>query len=168
MGIASNNYAELITNRSEAQRIVAHFESVAARGCSFIVMEFNPAVDRFPISCGRESNFPTLPDVEVGGLVVKGTAITLLWSSNRHTIEAVNFGNGYFGLYYEAEDRSYIAISDGDQSIGSQYHPDGREEKESPHVCPKCTADFGCEDDPCTLAYESFCSDCSLHEEIRR
>jgi hypothetical protein len=39
------------------------------------------------------------------------------------------------------------------------------EEQQSPHVCPDCTVGFGCKDDPCTLAYESICDDCSLHEE---
>jgi hypothetical protein len=65
--MASNNYAEVITDSTEAQRVLAELESMAAQGCSFLVREFNPKVDRFEVACWRESNYPTLLDVEAGG-----------------------------------------------------------------------------------------------------
>ena len=101
-----------MTDLTEAQRIMAEFEDMAARGCSFRVLQFNPAVDRFAISCWRESNFPTLPDVEEGGTTLEGAAIAALWNSNSDTVEAVYFGNGCFGLFYESDGRAYIAIRD--------------------------------------------------------
>jgi len=108
--MASNNYAEVITDLTEARRIMAEFEDMAARGCSFKVLQFNPAVDRYEISCWRESNFPTLPDVEEGGTTLEGAAIAALWNSNPDTVGAVNFGNGYFGLFFESEGQRHIAI----------------------------------------------------------
>jgi hypothetical protein len=48
--MASNNYAEVITDSTEAQRVLAEFESMAARGCSFKVRQFNPEVDRFEVA----------------------------------------------------------------------------------------------------------------------
>lgn len=31
---------------------------------------------------------------------------------------------------------------------------------DAPHFCPQCRTGFGCEDKPCTLAYESTCKSC--------
>jgi hypothetical protein len=110
--MASNNHAEVIKDLTETQRIMGEFEDMAARGCSFKVLQFNPAVDRFEISCWRVSNFPTLPDVEVSGTMMDGAAIAALWNSNSDTVEAVYFGNGCFGLFYQSDGRAYIAIRD--------------------------------------------------------
>jgi hypothetical protein len=110
--MASNNYAEVITDSTEAQQVVAKFESMAEQGYSFKVLQFNPELDRFKVSCCRESNVPTLLDVEAGGTTMDGTAVVALWKSNARTVQAINFGNAYRGLYYESHDRSYIAIRD--------------------------------------------------------
>jgi hypothetical protein len=106
----SNNYAEVITDSAEAQRVLAELESMAARGSSFKVRQFNPEVDRFEVACWRESNYPTLVDVEAGGITMDATTVTALWKANSDTLASINFGNGFFGLYYESEGRSYIAI----------------------------------------------------------
>lgn len=42
--MASNNYAEVITDSTEAQQILAEFEGKAARNCSFKALEFDPGV----------------------------------------------------------------------------------------------------------------------------
>jgi hypothetical protein len=31
---------------------------------------------------------------------------------------------------------------------------------DAPHFCPKCMTGYGCEDEPCTAAYESTCKSC--------
>jgi hypothetical protein len=108
--MASNNYAEVITDSTKAQQVLAEFEGIAARGCSFKILQFDPERDRFEIYGWRESNIPTLLDVEAGGTTMDGADVAALWSSNAETLEALNFGNGYFGLYYESESRSYVAI----------------------------------------------------------
>ena len=41
-----------------------------------------------------------------------GAAVAALWKSNARTVQAIDFGNTYRGLYYESHDRSYIAIRD--------------------------------------------------------
>lgn len=110
--MASNNYAEVITDSTKAQQVVAKFESMAEQGYSFKVLQFNPELDRFNVSCWRESNFPTLLDVEASGTTMDGTAVVALWKSNARTVQAIDFGNTYRGLYYESHDRSYIAIRD--------------------------------------------------------
>ena len=110
--MASNNYAEVITNSTKAQQVVAKFESLAEQGYSFKVLEFNPELDRFKVFGGRESNYPTLPDVEARGTTMDGAAVVALWKSNARTVQAIDFGNTYRGLYYESHDRSYIAIRD--------------------------------------------------------
>ncbi len=112
--MASNNYAEVITNSTEAQQVVAKFESMAEQGYSFKVLQFNPELDRFNVSCWRESNFPTLLDVEASGTTMDGVVVVALWKSNARTVQAINFGNTYRGLYYESRDKSYIAIRDAD------------------------------------------------------
>ena len=108
--MASNNYAEVITDSTEAQQVVAKFESMAEQGYSFKVLQFNPELDRFNVSCRRESNYPALLDVEASGTTMDGAAVTALWRSNAPTLQAINFGNTYRGLYYESHDKSYIAI----------------------------------------------------------
>jgi hypothetical protein len=110
--MASNNYAEVITNSTKAQEVVAKLESMAEQGYSFKVLQFNPELDRFAIYGGRESNFPTLPDVEASDTTMDGAAVMALWKSNARTVQAIDFGNTYRGLYYESHDRSYIAIRD--------------------------------------------------------
>ena len=115
--MASNNYAQVIRDSTEAQRVLAELESMAAQGSSFIVMQFNPEVDRFEISCWRESNYPTLIDVEARGTTMRGAAVAALWNANAATLKSINFGNGYLGLFYESEGRCYVAIPDGEQSL---------------------------------------------------
>ncbi len=110
--MASNNYAEVITDSTEAQQVVAKFESMAEQGYGFKVLQFNPELDRFNVSCRRESNYPTLLDVEASGTTMDGAAVAALWKSNARTVQAIDFGNTYRGLYYESHDRSYIAIRD--------------------------------------------------------
>ena len=92
--MASNNYAEVITDSTEAQRVKAELESMAAQGCSFLVREFNPKVDRFEVACWRESNYPTLLDVEAGGTPMDAAAVTALWKANADTLQSINYGNG--------------------------------------------------------------------------
>jgi len=62
--VASNNYAEEITDRIEAKKVLEMFERLVAAGRTFKVLEFDPYTDRFAISCGRESNLPPYPEVE--------------------------------------------------------------------------------------------------------
>ena len=118
--MASNNYAEVITDSTEAQQVVAKFESMAEQGYSFKVLQFNPELDRFNVSCWRESNYPTLLDVEASGTTMDGATVVVLWKSNARTVQAIDFGNTYRGLYYESHDRSYIAIRDADPVVWQQ------------------------------------------------
>jgi hypothetical protein len=111
----SNNYAEVITDSTQAQRVLAELESMATQGSSFIVMQFNPDVDQFEISCWRVSNYPTLIDVEACGTTMDGAAVASLWNANAATLKSINYGNGSFGLFYESEGRCYIAIPDSEQ-----------------------------------------------------
>jgi hypothetical protein len=62
--MASNNYAEEITDRIKAEQVLATFERLATMGRTFKALEFNPDTDRFAISCGRESNLSPYPEVE--------------------------------------------------------------------------------------------------------
>ena len=110
--MASNNYAEVITDSTKAQQVVAKFESMAEQGYSFKVLQFNPELDRFNIYGRRQSNYPSHLHVEASGTTMDGAAVAALWKSNARTVQAINFGNTYFGLYYESQDRSYIAIRD--------------------------------------------------------
>ena len=109
--MASNNYAEVITDSTKAQQVVAKFESMAEQGYSFKVLQFDPELDRFKV-CGGYSNYPTLDDVGASGTTMDGAAVMALWKSNACTVQAINFGNTYRGLYYESHDRSHIAIRD--------------------------------------------------------
>ena len=111
--MASNNYAEVITDSTEAQQVVAKFESMAEQGYSFKVLQFNPELDWFKVY-GGYSNYPTLDDVGASGTTMDGAAVAALWKSNARTVQAINFGNTYRGLYYESHDKSYIAIRDAD------------------------------------------------------
>lgn len=110
--MASNNYAEVITDSTEAQRVLAELETMAAQGSSFIAMQFNPTVDRFEVACGRESNYPTLVDVESCGTPMDGATATALWNANADALTSIDFGNGFIGLCYESEGRNYIAVPD--------------------------------------------------------
>jgi hypothetical protein len=123
--MASNNYAEVITDSTEAQRVKAELESMAAQGCSFLVREFNPKVDRFEVACWRESNYPTLLDVEAGGKPMDAAAATALWNANADTLQSINYGNGSFGLFYESKGRCYIAVPDSEQWL-AHHRTEGR------------------------------------------
>jgi hypothetical protein len=111
--MASNNYAEVMTDSTEAQQVVATFESMAEQGYRFKVLQFNPELDQFKVY-GGYSNYPALDDVEASGTTMDGAALMALWKSNARTVQAINFGNTYRGLYYESHDKSYIAIRDAD------------------------------------------------------
>ena len=91
--MASNNYAEVITDTVQAQKVLAMFERIVTLGRTFKVLKFNPDTDRFAISCGRESNLPSHPDVEDGGATLAPETARALWKK-RDTVEAVSFGNG--------------------------------------------------------------------------
>ena len=57
--MASNNYAEVITDSTKAQQVVAKFESMAEQGYSFKVLQFNPELDRFKVyGGGFELSYP--------------------------------------------------------------------------------------------------------------
>ncbi len=114
--MASNNYAEVITDSSDAQRILAELESMAAQGSDFIVMQFNPDLDQFD-SCVGVSNYPTLIDVESCGEPMDGDTALTLWHENTDTIWSIDFGNGFIGLYYESKGRCYIAIADHEHTM---------------------------------------------------
>jgi hypothetical protein len=113
--MASNNYAEVITDPIEAREVVADFKRLAAQGSTFTVLEFNPDTDRFEISLGRESNFPTLLDVEAGGVAIDGATLS---SKLGDAAQAIDFGNGYVGLLYESDGLGYMAIPNGKSNRG--------------------------------------------------
>ena len=97
--MASNNYAEEITDRNEAKKVLEKFECAAVAGRTFKVLEFNPDTDRFAISCGRESNLPPYPEVEDCGETRDGQTAKAMWSS-RDDVQSVSFGNRLVGLIY--------------------------------------------------------------------
>ena len=77
-------------------RSTAGLSGVRKHGCAglrFEVLQFDPDVDRFEVACWRESNFPTLLDVEAGGTTMDGVAATALWNANADTLKSINFGN---------------------------------------------------------------------------
>jgi len=37
---------------------------------------------------------------------------------------------------------------------------------DAPHFCPECKHGFGCEEEPCTAAYESVCNSCDHGIEV--
>ena len=64
-----NNYAEVITDSAQAQKVLADLKGLAAQGRAFKVLKFNPDTDRFTDlwpSDGSRIN-PTLEDVELDG-----------------------------------------------------------------------------------------------------
>src|SRR5579859_1697187 len=107
--MASNNYAEVITNAVEAEQVVAMFERLVAQGLPFKALEFNPDTDRFAISCGRESNLPPYPEVEECGETRDGQTAAAMWRS-RDAGQAVSFGNGLLGLICECDGRYWMLI----------------------------------------------------------
>lgn len=105
--MASNNYAEVITDVVHAQKVLADLNQLAAQGQPFKVLKFNPDTDRFAIFGGRESNFPTFDVVEESGTAIEGP--TLL-SKLGKAAQAINFGNGHVGVFYESDGLCYMAI----------------------------------------------------------
>jgi hypothetical protein len=116
--MGSNNYAEVITDPIKARQVLANLKRLATLGETFKVLQFNPEVDRFPISLGRESNFPTLLDVEEGGATLDGPKVKGLWSGHNGAVEAVSFGNTYVGVFYQSDGLSYMAIPAGKSNRG--------------------------------------------------
>jgi hypothetical protein len=110
--VASNNYAEVINDLGKSRRVLADFKRLATEGSTFRVFKFNPDTDRFAISGGRESNFPTLADIEQGGTAIDGA--TLLAKLGDAT-EAIDFGNGHFGVFYESDGLGHIVVRSTDE-----------------------------------------------------
>jgi hypothetical protein len=107
--MASNNYAEVITDRIKAEQVLATFDRLAAVGRPFKALEFNPDTDRFAISRGRESNLPPIPEIEDHGETLDGQTARAMWSS-RDSVQAVSFGNGLLGLLCECDGRHWMLI----------------------------------------------------------
>jgi len=131
--MASNNYAEVITDTVEARKVLAAFEGLVQLGRQFKSLEFNPDADPFAISCGREPNLPPHPDVEDGGATLTPKNARALWK-NRETVEAVSFGNGLVGLLCESDDGQHRMLIPADtataHSTGKQqaYDSDARQQ----------------------------------------
>jgi len=111
--MGSNNYAEVITDPIKAREVLSQLEKLAGEGWAFKVLKFNPDTDRFAISLGRESNFPPLPVVEQYGTTLDGPVAKVRWSAHSGAVEAVSFGNGLVGLFYESDGLGYMAIPSG-------------------------------------------------------
>ena len=94
--MASNNYAEEITDRIEAEQVLATFERLATVGRPFKALEFNPDTDRFAISLGRESNLPPYPEVEHCGETLDSQTAKSMWSS-RDAVQAVSSATSFWG-----------------------------------------------------------------------
>jgi len=107
--MASNNYAEVITDTIEAEQVLAMFERLATLGRPFKALKFNPDTDRFAISLGRESNLPPFPEVEDCGETRDGQTAKAMWRSI-DTVQAVSFGNGLVGLVCECDGRHWMLI----------------------------------------------------------
>jgi hypothetical protein len=107
--MGSNNYAEVITDRIEAERVLAIFERLATVGRPFKVLEFNPGTGCFAISLGRESNLPPYPDVEDCGETRDGQTAKTMWRS-RDAVQAVSFGNRLVGLICEGDRRYWMVV----------------------------------------------------------
>ena len=107
--MGSNNYAEEITDRIEAEKVLDMFERLAVAGRSFMALEFNPETDRFAISCGRESNLPPYPEVEDCGETLDSQTAKSRWS-RRDFVQAISFGNGLLGLLCECDRRCWMLI----------------------------------------------------------
>jgi hypothetical protein len=108
--MASNNYAEEITDRMKAEQVLETFERLATMGRTFKVLEFNPDADRFAISGGRESNLPPYPEVEDCGDTRDGQTAKAMWRS-RDGVQAVSFGNGLAGLICKCDGRHWMLIT---------------------------------------------------------
>ncbi len=120
--MGSNNYAEVITDPIKAREVLSQLEKLAGEGWAFKVLKFNPDTDRFAISIGRESNFPPLPVVEQYGTTLDGPVAKVRWSAHSGAVEAVSFGNGLVGLFYESDGLGYMAIPSGRaDSVRMQY-----------------------------------------------
>ncbi|HXJ88744.1 MAG TPA: hypothetical protein VMS18_18130 [Candidatus Binatia bacterium] len=144
--MASNNYAQQITDSPEAKRVQAELESMAAKGSNFKVMQFNPDVDRFEVACWRESNFPTLVDVEACGNTTDAATAAALWKANAETLRSIDYGNGFIGLYYESEGRSYIAIPQPEpHAFGSRQYQKSEGRKANRMNNCEYLYDFDCE-----------------------
>ena len=118
--MASNNYAEGITDRIKAEQVLAMFERLATMGRTFKVLEFNPDTDRFGISCGRESNLPPYPEVEDCRQTRDGQTAKAMWRS-RDDVQAVSFGNGLVGLICKCDGQYWMVIPAG---TGTAYSTD--------------------------------------------
>lgn len=108
--MASNNYAESITDPAKAQQVIARMEVLADQGWTFKVLEFDPNSDWFPISCGRVSNLPPLPEIESFGSEIDGANAKLQWNRHVEVVQAITFGNGHAGLMYELGGHAYMLI----------------------------------------------------------
>lgn len=107
--MASNNYAQEITDRIEAEQVLAIFDRLAARGRMFKALQFNPHIDRFAISLGRESNLPPFPEVEDCGETRDTQTAQAMWR-DRDAVQPVTFGNGLVGLICERAGRYWMLI----------------------------------------------------------
>jgi hypothetical protein len=135
--MASNNYAEVITDRIEAEQVLAMFERLVTLGRTFKALEFNPDTDRFAISLERESNLPPYPEVEHCGETLDGQTAKAMWRS-RDAVQAVSFGNGLLGLICECDGRHSMIIPAG---TGSAYSTDNSQVPTS-HTSQRCQFGF--------------------------
>jgi hypothetical protein len=103
----------VITDPIKAREVLSQLEKLAGEGWAFKVLKFNPDTDRFEIFLGRESNFPPLPVVEQYGTTLDGPVAKVRWSAHSGAVEAVSFGNGLVGLFYESDGLGYMAIPSG-------------------------------------------------------
>ena len=108
--MASNNYAQEITDRIEAEQVLAMFDRLVSQGRAFKALEFNPHTDRFAISRGRESNLPPFPEVEHCGETLDGQTAKAMWD-RRDAVQAMSFGNGLLGLLCECDGRYWMLIA---------------------------------------------------------
>ena len=135
--MASNNYAEEITDRIDAEQVLAKFERLATVGRPFKALEFNPDTDRFAISLGRESNLPPYPEVEHCGETLDSQTAKSMWSS-RDAVQPVSFGNGLVGLICECDGRHSMVIPAG---TGTAYSTDNSQVPAS-HTSQQCQFGF--------------------------
>ena len=122
--MASNNYAEEITDRIKAEHVLAMFKGLALLGRTFKALEFSPDTDRFAISCGRESNLPAYPEVEDCGETRDGQTAKAMWR-NPDEVQAVSFGNGLVGLICKCDGRHWMLIPANKASAYSSDHSKG-------------------------------------------
>ena len=134
--MASNNYAQEITDRIEAEQGLATFERLAAQGRMFKALEFNPHTDRFAISLGRELNLPPFPEIEHRGETLDGQTAKAMWS-RRYAVQAVSFGNGLLGLLCERDGRYWMLIP---AETATAYSTDNS--RSAPHPSQQCQFGF--------------------------